>query len=106
MHRYEWSRDIESGAAATRKAPLVNERFLSNFFFGKKILLTRTPLIGESPPVFQRREQGTPHCILDYLTVGKEPVSLTHQRNRTLSISEEDYLGTVIRNFVLLQKYE
>ena len=23
MHRYEWSRDIESGTAATRKAPLV-----------------------------------------------------------------------------------
>ena len=27
MHRYEWSRDIDSGTAATRKAPLVNERY-------------------------------------------------------------------------------
>ena len=25
MHRYEWSRDIDSGTAATRKAPLVND---------------------------------------------------------------------------------
>ena len=27
MHRYEWSRDIDSGTAATRKSPLVNERY-------------------------------------------------------------------------------
>ena len=25
MHRYEWSRDIDLGTAATRKSPLVNE---------------------------------------------------------------------------------
>ena len=25
MHRYEWSRDIDSGTAATRKSPSVNE---------------------------------------------------------------------------------
>ena len=27
MNRYEWSRDIDSGTAATRKSPLVNERY-------------------------------------------------------------------------------
>ena len=39
MHRYEWSRDIDSGTAATRKAPLVNERYRrsrNSLFFGPK----------------------------------------------------------------------
>ena len=36
MHRYEWSRDIDSGTAATRKAPLVNERVVeTEYFLGK-----------------------------------------------------------------------
>ena len=35
MHRYEWSRDIESGTAATRKSPLVNERVETEYFLGK-----------------------------------------------------------------------
>ena len=36
MHRYEWSRDIDSGTAATRKAPLVNDGVAeTDFFFGK-----------------------------------------------------------------------
>ena len=40
MHRYEWSRDIDSGTAATRKAPLVNAGVETDFFFGQKILRT------------------------------------------------------------------
>ena len=36
MHRYEWSRDIDSGTAATRKAPLVNERVEQNISWEKE----------------------------------------------------------------------
>ena len=35
MHRYDWSRDIESGTAATRKAPLVNDGVETDYFLGK-----------------------------------------------------------------------
>ena len=35
MHRYEWSRDIDSGTAATRKAPLVNDGVETHYFLGK-----------------------------------------------------------------------
>ena len=35
MHRYEWSRDIDSGTAATRKAPLVNAGVETHYFLGK-----------------------------------------------------------------------
>ena len=48
MHRYEWRRDIDSGTAATRKAPLVNERtdgVETHYFFGQKILRTLIILI-------------------------------------------------------------
>ena len=35
MHRYEWSIDIDSGTAATRKAPLVNDGVETDYFLGK-----------------------------------------------------------------------
>ena len=47
MHRYEWSRDIDSGTAATRKAPLVNERYRRSrnrlFFWPKNPAHTNNP---------------------------------------------------------------
>ena len=36
MHRYEWSRDIDSGTAATRKAPLVNDGVETDYFLEKE----------------------------------------------------------------------
>ena len=51
MHRYEWSRDIDSGTAATRKAPLVNERYRrsrnSLFFWPKNPAHTNNPYFDE-----------------------------------------------------------
>ena len=40
MHRYEWSRDIDSGTAATRKAPLVNERVETEYDLGKRRVIS------------------------------------------------------------------
>ena len=49
MHRYEWSRDIDSGTAATRKAPLVNERYRRSrnrlFFWPKNPAHTNKPYL-------------------------------------------------------------
>ena len=37
MHRYEWSRDIDSGTAATRKSPLVRYETSDLTLFGDSV---------------------------------------------------------------------
>ena len=61
MHRYEWSRDIESGTAATRKAPLAETS--TKLGLDRKIMYL-TKIWGFSKGLLSRVEEPTRFLVV------------------------------------------